>query len=126
MKIELEPGERLFVTMADAEDGDDGVVVEYDCKHSNSFVVSASYPDDRKREGIIYSATLDDGIETKEDPEKDVIVKTIPCASCGTSFNLTKGEVDFMQNVFGEKYREPLRCKKCRMLRMRRRRTPQD
>jgi predicted RNA-binding Zn-ribbon protein involved in translation (DUF1610 family) len=127
MRICLEPGERLFVTMDDAEDDDDGVVVEYDFQDSGKLQVSANYPDDKKRDGVIYSATIDDGDdEEKEDKEKDQVVKTISCSSCGNDFNLTKGEVDFMQGIFGEKYHEPLRCKKCRMLRMRRCRTPKD
>ena len=128
MKINLEPGERLLVTMDDAEDDDDGIIVEYDFQDSGKLQVTANYPDDRKRDGVIYSATIDDGDheEKEEDPEKDQVVKTVTCNSCGNDFNLTQGEVEFMQGIFKEKYREPLRCKKCRMLRMRRRRTPKE
>jgi predicted RNA-binding Zn-ribbon protein involved in translation (DUF1610 family) len=110
--------------MSDAEDADDGIMLEYDL---GRLQVSANYPDDKQREGVIYSATIDDREEGKEsDEEKDEIVKVITCTSCGTNFNLTKGEDIFMRNIFGDKYREPLRCKKCRMLRMRRKRTPKD
>lgn len=124
MRVNLKPGERIFVAMDDAEDNDDGIMVEYDFQNSGRLTVSANYPDDRKRDGVIYSATLEPAEgepETEGSNGKSKIVKTIVCSSCGNDFHLTQGEVEFMQGVFKDKYKEPLRCKKCRVLRMRRR-----
>jgi hypothetical protein len=126
MKIQLSAGERIFIAMEDAEDPDDGIMIEYDFQKSGSLTVSANVPDDLNRDGVLYSANVDGDERTLSshiptgDPDKDRIAKKAVCVSCGSDFSLTQGEIDFMKNLFGDDYKEPIRCKRCREIRARR------
>lgn len=124
MEVRLSPGESLFVAIADSDYSDDGIRIEYDVNRSDQIVVTASYEDDRGRQGEIYCATLDDDPRVdgnKSTDDRNAVVKTISCSSCGTSFKFTKGEEIFMRKVFQDNYKDPVRCPRCRKIRMSRR-----
>ncbi|MCJ7760337.1 zinc-ribbon domain-containing protein [Candidatus Bathyarchaeota archaeon] len=126
MKVHLSPGEVIFVTFDDAEvqlndDPRDGIRIEYYSigDGNNRLDVTAIYEDDKGRVNEIYSATFDgdDNRVCGSDSDSNEVVETITCNSCGESFEFTKGEQRFMQNVFKDNYRVPVRCRSCRKTR---------
>lgn len=46
--------------------------------------------------------------------DSDKIVKTKECRECGNAFPITKGELDWMKEKFGDLFSEPVRCSGCR------------
>ncbi len=128
MQVRLSPGESVFVTFDDADGSDDGIRIEYDVNRSNKLVLTASYEDDDGRHGEIYCATFDDDPKmnlgkkiTSVADDRDEVLKVIICTSCGGKFDFTKGEERFMRTVFKDNYHDPVRCHRCRKIRMSRR-----
>lgn len=112
MKVELAPGERLYVVF---EDADGNVCVEYDWQASNKLRVMADYPDDTGREGEIYCEAFGhDGHEPEEPEDPAKVLRTVRCMDCEGDFSITAGEVAFMKKTFKGTFREPKRCPACR------------
>jgi len=141
MKVQLAPGERVYVEF---EDNEGFILVEYDFNNSSKIRVVSDLPDEEGRDGEIYCEGLDDEediehffseenghtpLVLKDEPflnncplppieeidPSQVVVKILKC-KCGSDFNITQGELDFMKKTFGDKAREPTRCKPCRAL----------
>ena len=131
MEVRLALGESIFVTIEDMDDSQkDGVRIEFN--KNNQMVVTSSYEDDDGRQGEIYCATFDDefkatpGKDSEGPDDRNEVIKTIVCSSCGEEFNFTKGEERFMKHVFKNNYRDPVRCARCRKIRMSRRRVEKE
>ena len=45
------------------------------------------------------------------------VVKTKRCRDCGGTFDITHGELRFLEDRFGPSFGEPTRCKACRRAR---------
>lgn len=116
MKVEMNWGDVLLVSIPDTEDE---FKIEYTGDH---LTVRSKLQDDENRGPVIFTSTVAD--DSREDGEEsDTVVKTLTCSSCGVVFDLTEGEMKFMQRTFKENYKDPVRCQKCRKLRMARRRS---
>ena len=122
MKISMLWGESLVVSIP--ETGDE-FYVRYgaDQDGNGGITVRTKLEDESDRGGVIFSNSVnDDADEDSSDaPEEtngsDKIVRTLLCNSCGLEFVLTEGEQQFMQRTFGDKYKDPVRCRACRKAR---------
>lgn len=101
MRIELGPTDVLEVCLEDT----DGTLT-VDARH-DALKVSIDTEDDKQRTGILYH-------ETFRREFNDEVVRSAQCVECGQPFDITVGAIDFMKNLYGEKYRDPVRCKPCR------------
>lgn len=112
MKIELACGEELTVSVPETGD-----LFEISYKEDELTILS-ELKDDEDRGGEVYYSSFseeeDESESEGEGEDSKEVVKTITCTGCKKPFDLTKGEVAFMQRVFKDKYVEPQRCKECR------------
>lgn len=123
MKVILKSDETLVVSIPETED-------EFTIHYvKESLIVKSKLQDDDQRSGVIFDSSFteeeEDDIEQikalPEEARSTTVVKTITCTSCNKPFDITEGEVAFMQRIFKEKYVEPVRCKICRGTRKARR-----
>ena len=104
MRIELSPTDLLEVALEDT----DGTIT-IDARHY-ALKISTNTEDDTGRMGTLYS-------ETFKKEFNDEVVRTAECVDCHMSFAITVGMVEFMKNLYGDKYHDPVRCKSCRVAR---------
>ena len=119
MKISMLWGENLVISIP--ETGDEfHVRYGLDKDKKGSLSVRTKLEDEDGRGGAIFLNEIEEGEDEKEviTTGSDNVVKTITCNSCGQLFDLTEGEVQFMQRTFGDKYKEPVRCRTCRKTRI--------
>jgi hypothetical protein len=117
MKVEMNWGETLIVSIPDTEDE---FRIEYT---GDQLSVRSKLQDDESRGPVIFMSTVEEDGNREDGEKSDIVIKTLTCTGCGSSFDLTEGELKFMQRTFKENYKDPVRCQRCRKLRMSRRRS---
>lgn len=121
MKISLLWGENLVVAIP--ETGDEfHIRYGLDRDKKGALTVRSKLEDEDGRGGFIFQNEIEEGEgeegAKEEEAGSDRVVKTLVCNSCGNQFDLTEGEQLFMQRVFGDKYKDPVRCRTCRKTRI--------